>query len=96
MLTLAFNEVCNAMSEQGLPILYHDQVTAIKRILAQSCPTANSSPTVHKLTHKKLQQQDNWPEQLQVEAKQLDQYIAQGMFGGPQADLSGASVFHWV
>ena len=84
-----------ALSGQGLPQLYFDQLLDIRKI-QQSLHTDFSIPKASRLTRKGLQSQPDWLEWLAAEFHQLYQYAQQDMFGDPCPPPLDASIFHWV
>jgi hypothetical protein len=85
--------VKNTLSVSGLPQLYFDQLRDIRRVNQQ---VRSDQPTAQHLTRKGLQTQPDWDEWVASEAKQLDAYDTQRMFGETCPLPPGASVFHWV
>jgi hypothetical protein len=87
----------NTLSHAGLPQLYFDQMLVIKHHITQIW-----QPMIHKvtasprLTRRKLQQSDAWPEWCTTEHIQLDNYYAQGMFNSPTVPPPNLAVLYWV
>jgi hypothetical protein len=96
-ITFTFDEIVNTLSHAGLPQLYFDQMRVIQNHITQI-----RQPTIHKvtasprLTRRKLQQSDAWPEWRAAEHIQLDNYYAQGMFGTHTLPPPNSAIFYWV
>jgi hypothetical protein len=87
----------NTLSHAGVQQLYFDQMQVIQNHITQT-----RQPTIHKvtasprLTRRKLQQSDVWPEWRAAEHFQLDNYYAQGMFGTPSIPPPNSVILYWV
>jgi hypothetical protein len=56
----------------------------------------NCGAKVMKLTHRKLIQQEDWKNWLELEYIQLNQYHTQDIFSNPVTAYDGDAIFHLV
>jgi len=91
----AFNEMRDALTDDGVPQLHHDQLNVVHQHLADVA-IARSAEAKQKLTRRCLRTLPEWEEWEASEFKLLNQCHKQNVFGDPVRAPPGAAIFEWV